>query len=41
MPISEAMYGILYEGLRPRDAVRRLMTRELKSEWEPEPGGQQ
>lgn len=32
MPITEQVYQILYEGKRPRDAVRDLMTRTLKSE---------
>lgn len=33
MPISQAMYSILYEGLPPQEAVRQLMTRDLKQEW--------
>ena len=32
MPISHAMYHILYEDLSPKEAVHRLMTRQLKSE---------
>jgi glycerol-3-phosphate dehydrogenase (NAD(P)+) len=32
MPISHAVYRILYEGLSPRDAVFELMTRDLKNE---------
>ncbi len=32
MPISHEMYRILYEGLSPREAVHRLMTRDLKPE---------
>jgi glycerol-3-phosphate dehydrogenase (NAD(P)+) len=32
MPISHAMYRILYEDLDPREAVYRLMTRDLKQE---------
>ncbi|PIE89874.1 MAG: glycerol-3-phosphate dehydrogenase [Acidobacteria bacterium] len=32
MPISHAVYRILYEGLRPKKAVMSLMTRELKPE---------
>lgn len=32
MPISHEMYHILYEDLPPRDAVFRLMTRDLKPE---------
>lgn len=32
MPIAEQMYQILYFGLDPREAVRRLMERSLKGE---------
>ena len=32
MPIVEAVYGILYEGLKPEDAVNILMNRAKKSE---------
>jgi glycerol-3-phosphate dehydrogenase (NAD(P)+) len=32
MPISHEMYHILYEDLPPKDAVLRLMTRDLKPE---------
>lgn len=32
MPISHAIYHILYEGLAPKDAVFQLMTRDLKDE---------
>ncbi len=32
MPISHAVYYILYEGLSPREAVYQLMTRDLKHE---------
>ena len=32
MPISEEMYRILYEDLSPKEAVHRLMTRDLKKE---------
>ena len=32
MPIVEAVYGILYEGLKPEDAVDILMNRAKKSE---------
>ncbi|MBI2359787.1 MAG: NAD(P)-dependent glycerol-3-phosphate dehydrogenase [Deltaproteobacteria bacterium] len=32
MPIVEQMYGVLYEGKRPREAVRDLMQRALKAE---------
>ncbi|MBW1682480.1 MAG: NAD(P)-dependent glycerol-3-phosphate dehydrogenase [Deltaproteobacteria bacterium] len=34
MPITAEVYRILYEGKDPRDAVRDLMTRELKAEIE-------
>jgi glycerol-3-phosphate dehydrogenase (NAD(P)+) len=32
MPISQAIYKILYENLSPRDAAYQLMTRDLKHE---------
>ena len=32
MPIVEQMYGVLYEGKRPSDAVQALMHRSLKAE---------
>jgi glycerol-3-phosphate dehydrogenase (NAD(P)+) len=32
MPISQAVYQILYEDLSPKDAVYQLMTRDLKCE---------
>lgn len=32
MPICEQVYRILYEGVSPREAVSRLMSRELKAE---------
>ena len=32
MPIVDQVYGILYEGLAPREAVSALMKRQLKSE---------
>lgn len=34
MPISHAVYRILYEGLSPKEAVTELMTRDLKGELE-------
>jgi glycerol-3-phosphate dehydrogenase (NAD(P)+) len=34
MPITTQVYEILYEGKAPKDAVKELMTRELKSEQE-------
>jgi glycerol-3-phosphate dehydrogenase (NAD(P)+) len=32
MPITEQMYQMLYHGLAPREAIRRLMERSLKGE---------
>ena len=32
MPITRAVAGILFEGLRPEEAIRRLMQREPKPE---------
>ena len=32
MPIVNAVYAVLYEGLDPREAVNTLMTRTLKEE---------
>jgi glycerol-3-phosphate dehydrogenase (NAD(P)+) len=32
MPITEQMHAVLYEGRRPRDAIRELMERRLKHE---------
>jgi glycerol-3-phosphate dehydrogenase (NAD(P)+) len=32
MPITEAVYAILYEGMKPSDAVCELMTRDPKAE---------
>ena len=34
MPLAEAVYRVLYEGVPARDAVRALMTRPIKSEIE-------
>ncbi|UCD79700.1 MAG: NAD(P)-dependent glycerol-3-phosphate dehydrogenase [Desulfobacterales bacterium] len=36
MPISHEIYRILYEDLSPREAVTRLMTRDLKQELDEE-----
>jgi glycerol-3-phosphate dehydrogenase len=33
MPLHEAVYRILYEGLAPRQAMAQLTSRELKSEF--------
>ena len=33
LPISEAVYKTIYEGLNPKDAVKFLMKRELKKEY--------
>jgi glycerol-3-phosphate dehydrogenase (NAD(P)+) len=32
LPITSAMYDVLHSGKNPRDAVRELMSRELKEE---------
>jgi glycerol-3-phosphate dehydrogenase (NAD(P)+) len=35
MPITEAVYSVLFENLPPREAVTGLMTRPLKAEvWQ-------
>jgi glycerol-3-phosphate dehydrogenase (NAD(P)+) len=34
MPLVTAIYKILYEGLAPKEAIKKLMTRELKDEME-------
>jgi glycerol-3-phosphate dehydrogenase (NAD(P)+) len=34
MPITEEVYRVIYEGRNPREAVRDLMTRQLKGELE-------
>lgn len=34
MPLVDAVYQILYKGLSPRDALKKLMSRELKDELE-------
>ena len=34
MPLVEAVYRILYDGLSPKDAIKKLMSRELKDEFE-------
>jgi glycerol-3-phosphate dehydrogenase (NAD(P)+) len=34
MPISEQVFGIIHRGWDPSDGVRRLLSRELKSETE-------
>jgi len=34
MPISRAVYEVLYENLSPKDAVFQLMTRDLKDEMD-------
>ncbi|MDI6782105.1 MAG: NAD(P)H-dependent glycerol-3-phosphate dehydrogenase [bacterium] len=33
LPITTAIYDVLFEGKNPQKAVEGLMTRELKSEW--------
>ena len=32
MPIAEKMYSVLYEGLKPQDAIDDLMERRLREE---------
>jgi glycerol-3-phosphate dehydrogenase (NAD(P)+) len=32
MPIVDAMYRVLFEGLRPTDAIQELMTRDVGDE---------
>ena len=32
VPIIDTVYGVLYNNLNPREAVKMLMTRDLKSE---------
>lgn len=34
MPLVEAVYKIIYENLAPKEAIKKLMTRELKDELE-------
>ena len=34
MPLAEAVYRILYEDLSPKEAIKKLMSRELKDELE-------
>lgn len=34
MPITETVYDVIYNGLRPEEAVKQLMTKEKKCEWE-------
>lgn len=34
MPITEAIYSVLYEGANPKEAVLELMTRNKKHEME-------
>jgi len=34
MPLVEAVYHILYEDLSPKEAIKKLMSRELKDELE-------
>lgn len=33
MPITEEVYGILFEGRSPQEALKNLMKRSLKTEW--------
>ena len=34
MPITETIYNVIYNGLKPEDAVKELMTKEKKGELE-------
>ena len=34
MPITETVYNVIYNGLKPEEAVNQLMTKEKKCEWE-------
>ena len=34
MPITEAAYAVLYEGMAPAEAMRQLMARDRKQETE-------
>ena len=34
MPITETVYNVIYNGLKPEDAVKELMTKEKKGELE-------
>ena len=34
MPITSAVYDVLYKGLNARDCITSLMTRLMRSEWE-------
>ena len=34
MPITETVYDVIYNGLKPEEAVKQLMTKEKKCEWE-------
>ena len=34
MPITETVYDVIYNGLKPEEAVRQLMTKEKKCEWD-------
>lgn len=33
MPITEVVYSVLYEGLKPKDAMIRLLERDIKNEF--------
>lgn len=33
MPITEVTYSVLYEGLKPRDAIAKLLERDIKNEF--------
>lgn len=33
MPISRAVYDVIYNGVKPMDSIRALLSRPLKNEW--------
>ena len=33
MPITEVVYSVLYEGLKPSDAIIKLLERDIKDEF--------
>ena len=34
MPITNTVYDVIYNGLKPEEAVIQLMTKEKKCEWD-------
>ena len=33
MPITDVVYSVLYEGLKPADAIVKLLERDIKNEF--------